>query len=124
MMPGSHQARRGRTVTGQGLRPPSGVVVAPFFPLVRGWTVTPRAPALASRASMVRLAQAAPAEAGAGVRHSLPLLKLLILLIWRAHLAYATCGAPSSPWLKPLGYFRSHATLCPPSAARPSYTLS
>jgi hypothetical protein len=67
--------------------------VAPFFPLVRGWTVTPRAPALAPRVPMVRLSQAAPAEAGAGVRHSLP---LLILLIWRSRLASCTWGAPPS----------------------------
>ena len=63
--------------------------MAPFFSLVRGWTVTPRAPALAPRVPMVRLSQAAPAEAGAGVRHSLPLLKLLKLLIRR--LTYVQC---------------------------------
>jgi hypothetical protein len=63
------------------------------FPLVRGWTVTPRAPALAPRVPMVRLSQAAPAEAGAGVRHGLPLLILLKLLIVRSPLAYTTCGA-------------------------------
>jgi hypothetical protein len=31
MMPGWHQARRGRTATGQRLRPSLGVAVAPFF---------------------------------------------------------------------------------------------
>jgi hypothetical protein len=76
MMPGSHQARLWRQATGQRLRPPLGVAVAPFSPLVRGWTVTPRAPALAPRAPMLRLSQAAPAEAGAGVLHSLPPAKV------------------------------------------------
>ena len=50
----------------------------------------------------------------AGVLHSLSLLKLLILLIWRSHLAYATCGAPSSPWLKPSECLSAHIALCPP----------
>src|SRR5262245_5388381 len=59
-------------------------------PLVRGWPVTPRAPALAPRAPMVRLSQAAPSE---GVLHSLPLLILLKLLIWRSPLTYTTYGA-------------------------------
>ena len=75
MRSGSHQVRRGRTATGQRLRPSLGAAVASFFPLVLSWTVTPRAPALVSRAPIVRLSQAAPAEAGAGVLYSRPLLK-------------------------------------------------
>jgi hypothetical protein len=81
--------------------------VAPFSPLVRGWTVPPRAPALAPRVPMVRLSQAAPAEAGAGVRHSLPLLKLLILLHTLEHhttvALLATCRSPPAAWMRSLG---------------------